>query len=59
MRSVARAGSARPGLADGGLPEWAGEEAGSQLASKGRFCGAKSFESWLQELKFGKKGGGR
>jgi cyclopropane-fatty-acyl-phospholipid synthase len=40
---VARAGQSRPGPADGGLPEWAGEEAGSRLASKGRFCGAKSF----------------
>ena len=43
LRSVARAGAPPPGPADGGQPEWAGEEAGSQLASKGRFCGAKSF----------------
>ena len=43
LRSVARAGASRPNPADGGLPKGAGEEGGSQLASKGRFCGAKSF----------------
>jgi manganese/zinc/iron transport system permease protein len=43
LTPAARSGDPRSDLADGGLPSRAGEEAGSQLASKGHFCAAKSF----------------
>ncbi len=43
LRSVARATFRRPCPADGGLPKRAAEEEGTQLASKGCFCVAKSF----------------
>ncbi len=43
LRSVVRATLRRPCPADNGLPKRAAEKTGTQMASKGRFCAAKSF----------------